>query len=566
MSRRAATCAIIVLFALSSISIVPLRAASPGAALVTSGELREWLTYIASDELQGRATYSEGLGLAASYIGEHLREWGVKPGGDHGSYLQAVSVLGVKSTSHSSVTVRVGRESRTFKDGEGVTFPKYSGGKRMFTLDHVEFAGYGLDVPAINHVDFRGKDVKGAAVVYLGLNGPRGFDAQVYRALLAYRDRYVTDGLQASALIGPQLAPSSSGSSGRGTQAAAAAGRTPPRVVPDFTTSRRLDLPKAPTITAGDEFYAFLFSQAPQHYDELKRRADAQDTLPSFALKDVTITFHVDTDYEVLRTQWTHNVVGIVDGGDPELKSTYVAFGAHYDHLGYADGALPPFGALSPPAAGRVNPGAPDDRIWNGADDDGSGTVAVMALAHAFANGPRPKRSLLFVWHAGEELGTYGSLYYADHPTVPIDRVVTQLNIDMIGRNRNDDPAEANTVYLVGSDRISSELDQISREADHDLAAPLTIDYEMNDLSDPEQIYYRSDHYSYAEKGIPVIFFTTGLHPDYHTNSDDVTRILFDKLTKVAQLVYETGARVANLDHAPVRDHQGARAGKGTRQ
>src|ERR1019366_1253976 len=115
----------VVLLAISAFLAIPLGAASPGVALVKSDELREWLTYIASDELQGRATYSEGLGLAASYIEEHLREWGVKPGGDHGSYLQTVSVLGVKATSRSTVTVRVGRDSRTFKDGEGVTFPKY---------------------------------------------------------------------------------------------------------------------------------------------------------------------------------------------------------------------------------------------------------------------------------------------------------------------------------------------------------------------------------------------------------------------------------------------------------
>jgi hypothetical protein len=567
LSRRVARCAVIVLLVISAISTASLGAASPGVVLVKSDEVKEWLTYIASDELQGRATYSEGLGLAASYIEDHLREWGVKPGGDHGTYLQEVSVLGVKATSRSTVTVRVGRESRTFKDGDGLTFPKYSGGKRMFTLDHVEFAGYGLDAPAINHMDFQDKNVKGAAVVYLGQNGPRGFDADANRSLLTYRDRYVTDGLHAAALIGPQAAsfPPGPVPGGRGRGAASATGAAV-RLVPDFTTSRRLDLPRAPAITAGDDFYAFLFSRAPVRYDDLKRRADAQDPLPSFALDGVSITFNVDVDYEVLRTQLTHNVVGIVDGADPQLRATYVAFGAHYDHLGYADGPITPNGPMSPPFGGRVNPSAPGDRIWNGADDDGSGTVAEMALAHAFATGPRPKRSLLFVWHAGEELGTYGSLYYADHPTVPLDHVVAQLNIDMIGRNRNDDPNEKNTVYLVGSDRISSELDQISRDADRDLAAPLKIDYEMNDLSDPEQIYYRSDHYSYAEKGIPVIFFTTGLHPDYHANTDEVSKILFDKLTKVAQLVYETGTRVANLDHAPVRDNKGARAGKGTRQ
>jgi Zn-dependent M28 family amino/carboxypeptidase len=281
----------------------------------------------------------------------------------------------------------------------------------------------------------------------------------------------------------------------------------------------------------------------------------------------VRITFNFDMDYDVVRTQLTQNVVGLVDGADPQLKGTYVVFGAHYDHLGYSDAPPNASGAIPPPTSGRSSPNAlPDDRIWNGADDDGSGTVAVMGLARAFAEGPKPRRSLLFIWHAGEEQGTYGSLYYVDHPTVPIDRVVAQLNIDMIGRNRDDNASEANTVYLVGSDRISSELDQIARESDRSLGSPMTINYELNDLSDPEQIYYRSDHYSYAAKGIPVIFFTTGLHADYHAASDEVSRILFDKLTTVTELVYETGSRVANLDHPPARDFKGARAGKGTRQ
>jgi Zn-dependent M28 family amino/carboxypeptidase len=188
--------------------------------------------------------------------------------------------------------------------------------------------------------------------------------------------------------------------------------------------------------------------------------------------------------------------------------------------------------------------------------------VGLMAVARAFAGGVRPKRSLLFVWHTGEEVGRYGSLYFADHPTVPIDRVVAQLNIDMIGRNRDDKSSESNTVYLVGSDRISSELDTVTRAANASLPTPLTLDYEFNDPSDGESLYTRSDHYSYASKDIPVIFFTTGLHADYHANTDEVSKIDFDKLARVVQFVHETGAKLADLDHAPVRDHKGARAGK----
>src|SRR5204863_2652261 len=144
--------------------------------------------------------------------------------------------------------------------------------------------------------------------------------------------------------------------------------------------------------------------------------------------------------------------------------------------------------------------------------------------------------------------------YYADYPTVPIEKIVTQLNIDMIGRNRDDKASESNTVYLVGSDRISSELHELNRAANTDLPKPLKLDYEMNDPSDLEQVYYRSDHYSYAAKGIPIVFFTTGLHPDYHVNTDSVEKINFEKMARIGQLVYEAGRRVANLDHAPARD------------
>jgi hypothetical protein len=333
---------------------------------------------------------------------------------------------------------------------------------------------------------------------------------------------------------------------------------------PDFTTAQRLDAPLPPNVSATDAFFEFLFSRAPIAYAELKAKAAAQEPLPAFRLPGVTITFNVDADYQVVRTQLTQNVVGVVEGSDPQLKRTFVAFGAHYDHVGYAEGEVTreDNGARRAGAPGRVTPGLEDDRVWNGADDDGSGTVAIMAIAKAFAEGPRPKRSLLFVWHAGEERGLWGSRYFADYPTVPIETIVAQLNIDMIGRNRDDKPGEADTVYLVGSDRISTELHAVNRTANAALPKPLMLNYEFNDPGDLEQLYYRSDHYSYAAKGVPIIFFTTGLHPDYHANTDEVSKILFDKMTRITQMVYETGLRVANLDHPLARDNKGPRAGR----
>src|SRR5262245_15676378 len=196
------------------------RAASGGAGSITTRELHEWLSYIASDELEGRAVFSEGFGLAGGYIADHLRAWGVKPAGDQGGYLQAVRVLGVKTTSHSTITVRVGGESKTFADGDGITFPKNMGGKRTLTVDRVEFVGYGLDAPGAGHLDYSGKDLKSAAVIWLGAAGPKGLDQSVYRRVLAGRNRYATEQLGAVASIGPALA----GGAGRGG-AAGEAGR-----------------------------------------------------------------------------------------------------------------------------------------------------------------------------------------------------------------------------------------------------------------------------------------------------------------------------------------------------
>jgi len=260
-------------------------------------------------------------------------------------------------------------------------------------------------------------------------------------------------------------------------------------------------------------------------------------------------------------TELTRNVVGMVEGTDPALKTTYVFFGAHLDHVGYSvdnrdehlDGST--VGVLRNPIE--------TDRIWNGADDDGTGSTALLALAKAFVNGPKPRRSVVFIWHAGEEADLYGSRYNADHPVVPLERIQCELNIDMIGRNRDDDPAQADTVFVIGADRISTDLHNLIVDTNATLAKPMRLDYQYNDPADPENFYVRSDHYSYASKGIPIAFFFTGTHPDYHANSDSVEKILFDKQARVAQLVYETGFSIANTDRVLERDNRGPRAGRG---
>jgi hypothetical protein len=512
---------------------------------ITPESLKIWLTYLSSDDLEGRATFSEGLGLAAAYIADQLKEAGVKPGGDHGTYFQRVEVLGIKSTNRSTVTLEVNGQKRTFKSGDGIRFPANVGGKRSLVFKDVEFAGYGLNTDA-EHNDYKGIDVKDKVVVWLGNRGPKGIDPQQFARLLRARAAFAIEEMGAAATIAPPSDVAGQRAGG-GNPPPAGGGRGAP-LQPDFTTSQRLDSAVPPSVTATDDFLEFLFSGCDVKYPELKMMAQQQQDLPKFTLSGVTITFDLDADYQPVVTRYTRNVVGIVEGTDPTIKGTYVAFGAHYDHIGYNQGVLPK---------------DQTDRINNGADDDGSGTTALIALARAFAHGKRTKRSLIFVWHAGEELGEFGSKHFTDYPTVPIDKIVAQLNMDMIGRNHNNLESESNTVYPVGSDRISTELHNILIDANSSLSKPLALDFGLNDPTDPERVYYRSDHYNYALKGIPVIFFTTNLHPDYHRVTDSVEKINFDKMARIAQLVFETGRSVANLEHAPARDFKGPRLGRG---
>jgi len=252
---------------------------------------------------------------------------------------------------------------------------------------------------------------------------------------------------------------------------------------------------------------------------------------------DLTAKMTVATQFTKSTTQ---NVAGVLEGTDPVLKHEYVVFSAHYDHL-------------------KTGPGG---EIYPGADDDGSGTTSVLTIAHAMSL-ERPKRSVLVMFHAGEELGLLGSEYNTDYaPVVPLKQMVADLNIDMIGRSKapgdnaidNEHLTDANTVYLVGSNRISPELHQLSEETNAQFQK-MKLDYYYNDPNNPELIYFRSDHWNYAKHGIPIIFYFDGTSVDYHRPTDTIEKIDFTKMTKVARLVFETGWRIANLDHRLANSH-----------
>jgi Peptidase family M28 len=591
---------------------------------VTPAELKDYLTYLSSDQLTGRQIYTEGYGLAAGYIQEHLRKWGVKPIGENGTYLQTMKNRGYKVTRNSTVTVEVGGQTRTFKHGEHVTFPFASGGKQTVTFNGAQFIG-------TNAAPVAGLDLKGKLAVWMnataatgagrfaripqnaGVNGAFGAGAT---GAVGFAPAPTTPAAAMEALAKAQDALAQAQAAVAAAQAAArgadggfpggrGGGRPGATPIPsDITTVQNVQLPVTPNFTGDETFFEFLLSASPTTFAGLKAVADKGGAMTPFAI-NAKVTVTVDNTFEVVSQQLAHNVVGMIEGSDPVLKDTYVMYGAHLDHNGYSQagtgnpgstsgcrnrsavalaavtqsgrtpvkgaaaarpgGAGPATGAGAPPAgATRFDQG---DYINNGADDDGSGSATLMGVARAFATGPRPKRSVVFIWHAGEEAGLLGSRYNADFPIVPLDKVQAVLNMDMVGRDDCDnlEGDYTNSVFLVGDDRISTDLHNVIVQTNQAMTKPLTLDYEMNDPADPEGVYTRSDHFSYASKGIPVAFFTTGLHPDYHRVSDSVEKILFPKMARIGQLMYESGFAIAATGTALERDNKGPRVGFGSK-
>lgn len=554
MRRREVRIALIVMTTLVVAFSEPhqLQAQAPAPATgvrfarIDEADARAWLTYLSSDLMQGRQVFTEGYGLAASYIAGELKALGVKPLGDNGTYLQAVTRRGYRVTRNSTVTIDVGGVSRVFRQGDHVSLSVRSGGRQTLTFGEVQFVGndraFDTDAAAPK------AGVSRLAVYYPG--------ALPARIMASERTREHTDLdaalMAASGASGVMnfgaIAPPSSG-------ATADASDTRRRRAVDLTSIQRVDRLVPPSVTVDDTVLEWLFSRAPVSWRDMRTKASG-GVVPSVTLRDVSVTVAIDNTYDVVTTERTENVVGMVQGTDPVLRNTYVFIGAHLDHMGYVQ-------SEGEPSHGRANVPVTQDPIWNGADDDGSGSTAVLAIAKAFVTGPKPKRSVVFVWHAGEEAGLIGSTYMAEFPVVPLDTIQAELNIDMIGRNRDNNPAQADTVYVIGADRISTDLHNLLVETNRRADRPLTLDYEFNDPADPNSFYTRSDHYSYASKGIPIAFFFTGEHPDYHANTDSVEKILFPKLVRIAQFIYQSGFAIANSDRVLEHDNRGPRAGKG---
>jgi hypothetical protein len=507
---------------------------------ITADEMKEILYYIASDKMLGRDTPSAGLDATAKYIADRLAKYKYRPMGDNGTYFQHIA-LSKTEVDRENTNARFG--DKTYKVGEDILPMGRASGEAEGQL---VYAGQGWVVISQNINPYAGLDVKDKIVVVSGdgTTPPAGISvenlpASDWESPVSYAQKH---GAKALVLIprnvarrwqfAPRFLSRAAYSVTRFQDAAAAGGNTTSNALVEIAPSRAL----LEALFAGEQTDGASVWQASVAGEEQKPFALS----PSKRLR-VSVKLNV-------QEASTQNVVAVLEGKDPVLKNEYVALGAHYDHVGANNPQCRPAG---------------DDQICNGADDDGSGTTSLITMAEAFAKGPRPRRSILFVWHAGEEKGLWGSDYFTRFPTVPLKQVVAQLNIDMIGRSKK--PGDTNPankmltgpdeIYVIGSRMMSDQLAD-ENEAVNKAYLNIKYNYHYDEPNDPERLFYRSDHFNYAKHGVPIIFFFDGVHEDYHRPTDSPDKIDYVKMQSVARTIFILASELANAPNRPAIDKQ----------
>ena len=472
--------------------------------LISAGEMRTNLYVLASDAYEGRETGKEGQKMAAKYIASYYKSCGIPPYKDS-TYYQTYPLNMIKPVP-ADVSIN-GKQYAGNKDY--YNFPGIAEQKQE--ASEVLFLGYGIEEE--NYNDYGGANVNGKVVMILAgepynKEGNSLISGKKQASFWAGYQKAKTDkaresGAKALLVVVNDVAKGVEDNRHKLETPSVKLESNPGQEMPVIYISK--EMADAILVKMSVEKIAGKISKSGKPY---KKKLKAN------------LVIGIKNTSEKIQAE---NVLGYVEGSD--LKNELVVITAHYDHLG---------------KEGNV--------VFNGADDDGSGTVAVMQLAKAFAQakkeGRGPRRSMLFMNVSGEEKGLLGSSYYTSNPVYPLENTVCDLNIDMIGR-MDEKHKTPDYIYLIGSDKLSSELHSIS-EKNNKTYTNLALDYTYNDEKDKNRYYYRSDHYNFAKKGIPVIFYFNGVHADYHKETDEVEKIDFEKMEKITKLVFFTAWEIAN--------------------
>lgn len=493
--------------------------AAPYAASITVEDLKSYLNVLASDEFEGRETGQDGQRKAADFIAAHFKKLGLPAIGDSATYFQNIAFT-AESWDNGQIELTINGESyRHLSDF--VSFPSANSNRERFATDEVVFLGYGIDDPKYN--DYAGKKLEGKTILIyrdepVDKNGNSwltgspelslwstdwrkkmevAYQHGVAMVLLIDADIKTTVGEARKTLLSSEMRMGEGGN-------------------PEGHLANNMFI----SSTLAKEIVGKKFKKFVKLRDGIKKSGKPA---------------HMDLPCRLSMVQKKNkrqllgsNVLGFIEGSDPLLKNQVVIVSAHYDHLGKKGTA-----------------------IYHGADDNGTGSSTVMDIAQAFAqakkDGQGPRRSVLCLLVSGEEKGLLGSEYYSEHPIFPLENTVADVNVDMIGRVDQKHEDNPNYIYVIGSNRLSTELHDINEAANAEYAH-LDLDYTFNAKNDPNRFYYRSDHYNFAKKGIPSIFYFSGVHKDYHQPSDTVDKIMFDKMEKIGRLIFYTAWELANRD------------------
>lgn len=487
------------------------------AATITADDLHQHLSVLASDEMEGRETGEPGQKRAAAYLKSQLEEMGLPAIGEDGGYYQTI-----KFSRQKWDTIALSLGGKPLRHlWEFYSSPSQNNSRPATQIDEVTFLGYGIDTTTYS--DYRGQDVRGKTIMILA-GEPRGRDGNFIitgnknvsdwslddgrKLRLAYEQ-----GVETVMIIDPAFKKNV-----QDVRREVLDGRM--RMAEQTEAERR----EANSVYITADLARKILGKKNRKVVKARKRIEKSGKLrPVTVTTDMTLTQEKDVSELI-----GENVLGYLEGSDPQLKDEVLVISAHYDHLGKRG-----------------------ESIFNGADDNGSGSSTVLEIAEAFVQarqeGKGPRRSVLFLWVSGEEKGLLGSEYYATHPVFPLEQTIADINVDMVGRVDDKHAGNPNYIYVIGSDRLSTELHEINETVNRDFTQ-LEFDYTYNEEDDPNQFYYRSDHYNFARNGIPSVFFFNGTHADYHRDTDTIEKINFEKMARIGQLIFYNAWQLTNQD------------------
>lgn len=507
----------LVCFLLAAINIFPQLKIDDKTSL---NNLKTNLQFLASDELEGRETGTRGEKLAAMYIAAEMQRCGLKPFGDNGTYFQNIKLVsgGYGIASKIAITSTDGSAIAELKMADDfLNGPRQTCDPSFQNLSSsIIFAGYGITAPEFKYDDYKDIDVKGKIVLLLPEEPYseddsffKGSKTTNYSTINAKINNAMIHGA-AGILFYPESWRAKFWDTFKknATRVSFAPQESDLRNI-KYIPALILNEPAAQKLLSGEELTPDKISEAQEKKTEFK----------SFTLKKY-IQFKLVDNAQFVMAQ---NVVGIIEGNDPKLKNEYVLLSGHYDHVGTRNGV-----------------------VFNGADDNGSGTVSVLEAARIIKANKSNKRSVIALLVTGEEKGLWGSEHAANNSSF-ITNTVADVNIDMDGREAPD------SIHVIGSNKLSTEYYNLIRDV-NSKTVKMGLNYKYDDPNDPQRFFYRSDHYNFALKGIPVVFLFDDLKVDYHKATDDVDKINFDKMLKVVKLSANIALRAANLNHRIVVD------------